>query len=133
MGTRLVDPNDGSVGRALASSLPYGENVHGVDASAGQPILMTSPTPPGHSRHAPCATVRTSVYEFLDEELAAQSCQDIVAHLALCGDCATFVEGERRFLAAVERCSCLQQAPATLRERIRATLEGREDSQRRQS
>jgi mycothiol system anti-sigma-R factor len=80
---------------------------------------------------ARCAGVRARVYEFLDAELAASDRERVDAHLSACPPCAGFFAHERAFLEVIERRRAVEEAPAELRDRIRAALTQREETRRR--
>lgn len=68
------------------------------------------------------------MFEFLDDELAPPQVALIVEHLILCGPCTGYVAFERTFLAVLRRRVPIDQAPAELRDRIRAALADRKRS-----
>jgi mycothiol system anti-sigma-R factor len=95
-------------------------------------FISTNMMKPGPGKHGgSCAGVRAKVYEFLDEELAPPDRRRVDAHLAACPPCAGHFAYERAFLAVVERRATIDEAPAELRERIRAALAMREEARRR--
>lgn len=84
-------------------------------------------------RSAPsCAAVRKLAYEFLDDELPRPESARVIEHLSLCSACAGHYAFERAFLAAVQRCSSIDEAPAELRDRLRAALAERGKSRHRE-
>jgi mycothiol system anti-sigma-R factor len=92
---------------------------------------MNSSTPSEPLHRSSCARVRACAFEYLDGELADDECTQILAHLDACPPCKSAVEGERRFLAALGRCCCIEAAPDELRSRINAALIAREEERRR--
>ena len=74
---------------------------------------------------APCVEVRRLVFEYLDDELGPAQVTLIAHHLTLCGPCAGFFAFERTFLAVLRRRVPIDEAPAELRDRIRAALADR--------
>ena len=80
------------------------------------------------STSSPCAEIRRLVFEFLDDELAAPQSTSVVDHLERCPPCKGYFAFERTFLAVVRRCVPIDQAPAELRDRIRAALADRKRS-----
>jgi mycothiol system anti-sigma-R factor len=80
-----------------------------------------------------CATVCERVYEFLDEELSPAERERIAGHLSSCPPCAGHFAFERAFLAVLHRRVTIDQAPAELRDRIRATLASLAEETRRRS
>ena len=79
-----------------------------------------------------CAGIREQVFEFLDAELVSPARERIEAHLSACPRCAGFFAHQRAFLEVIERRGTIDQAPAELRDRIRAVL-ARRAEMRRQS
>ena len=73
----------------------------------------------------PCVEVRRLAFEFVDDELGPAQAQLIVEHLTLCGPCDRAVAFERTFLAVLRQRVHIDQAPAELRDRIRAALADR--------
>ena len=69
-----------------------------------------------------CATVRKLAYEFLDEELPGPESARVIEHLSVCTPCAGHYAFERAYLAAVQRGCSIEEAPAELRDRLRAAL-----------
>jgi mycothiol system anti-sigma-R factor len=72
--------------------------------------------------------VRRLVFEFLDDELGQPQVAVITEHLTLCPPCAGYFAFERTFLAVLHRRIPVDQAPAELRDRIRAALDDRKRS-----
>jgi mycothiol system anti-sigma-R factor len=83
---------------------------------------MSNPPPDDEARSWPCAAVITRLYEFLDDELAAEVCEAIRGHLARCEPCARRFEYERVFLRVIQQRTQLERAPAELRRSILRSL-----------
>jgi mycothiol system anti-sigma-R factor len=71
----------------------------------------------GGHHETPCDEVLQRVYFFIDNELDGASRQQIEQHLDECGPCLDEVAVERLVKALIGR-SCLETAPAELRQRV---------------
>ena len=80
------------------------------------------------STPSPCAEIRRLVFEFLDDELGPPQSANVADHLERCPPCNGYFTFERTFLAVVQRRVPIDQAPAELRDRIRAALADRKRS-----
>jgi mycothiol system anti-sigma-R factor len=69
-----------------------------------------------------CSDVRSRIWAYLDDELAADQAASVRGHLNACPDCRAVVAGERGFLERVARAG-EEQAPAHLKSRVAAILD----------
>ena len=69
-----------------------------------------------------CGDVRSRIWAYLDDELAADQSASVRGHLDTCPDCRAVVAGERGFLERVARAG-EEQAPAHLKSRVAAILD----------
>ena len=79
---------------------------------------------------SPCVEIRKLAHEFLDAELSTSEWTRVDAHLEACPPCARYVAFERAFLAVIRRRTTVEQAPAELRDRLRAALARAEEKRR---
>ncbi|HEY7462021.1 MAG TPA: zf-HC2 domain-containing protein [Gemmatimonadota bacterium] len=73
-----------------------------------------------------CRELRENVDSFLDGELDASRASAVEAHAAVCPTCASRLSGERRVRERITSLCAGETAPAQLRERVRARVEGAE-------
>jgi mycothiol system anti-sigma-R factor len=69
-----------------------------------------------------CREALERLEAFLDGELGEVTASGLEEHLSDCGPCTDRVDFEERFRELVRR-GCADEAPATLRERIRVQLD----------
>lgn len=69
-----------------------------------------------------CREALERLESFLDGELGEVTAVRLEQHLSDCGPCTNRVDFEERFRELVRR-GCADEAPATLRERIRVQLD----------
>ena len=76
-----------------------------------------------------CDQVLTHLWQYIDEEIEAERCVELEAHLASCDGCRRALESDRQLKRIVRR--CCDERPATeavealvirVRQRIRVTL-----------
>lgn len=87
---------------------------------ADRDMIMATPLQRRPAIAGPCATFAERAHALLDGELGAPAAAALRAHAAACPPCARALEVERRFHDALHRRALLDQAPATLRDRVLA-------------
>ncbi len=69
-----------------------------------------------------CDDVRRLAYFFLDGTIGPHKADDLLKHLALCGDCDTYLKVEQRLRGFIRERLRPTPAPDRLRERIRESF-----------
>ncbi|HXM50299.1 MAG TPA: zf-HC2 domain-containing protein [Pyrinomonadaceae bacterium] len=72
-----------------------------------------------------CEDILARMTLYLDDELEAQECGNITAHLAGCASCRASFDSERRLLENVRGCGPLYVAPPELRARVENSVSDR--------
>jgi len=72
-----------------------------------------------------CEDILARMTLYLDDELEAQECGNITAHLAGCASCRASFDSERRLLENVRGCGPLHVAPPELRARVEKLVSDR--------
>jgi mycothiol system anti-sigma-R factor len=72
-----------------------------------------------------CEDILARMTLYLDDELEAQECGNITAHLAGCASCRASFDSERRLLENVRGCGPLHVAPPELRARVEKLVNDR--------
>lgn len=77
-----------------------------------------------------CDETRAQLFAYLDHELPSSEAERVRVHLARCPACRMLAVHDRRFLAAVRHAGgrTVESAPASLRERIRTSLDAVDDA-----
>lgn len=88
-----------------------------MSPAANQPI------PHDTAGESECEHALVHLYEYLDSEMTAEDERRMRAHLAHCTPCLAELSAEEIVKKLVRR-SCAEQAPHTLRVRIRTQLTG---------
>src|SRR5688572_18270520 len=88
----------------------------GINDARPAPLRMMNRFDPA------CGDVRSRIWAYLDDELAADQAASVRGHLDTCPDCRAVVAGERGFLERVARAG-EEQAPAHLKSRVAAILD----------
>ncbi|GGG76077.1 mycothiol system anti-sigma-R factor [Corynebacterium pelargi] len=71
----------------------------------------------GMHRDCNCAEIHASMFALLDEELSAEDCARLRAHLEACPGCAERVAAEVELRSLLRQCCCAP-APSRLRQKI---------------
>lgn len=74
-------------------------------------------------RQIDCLEALEKLYEYLDGELEAPSCDEVRAHMDICQHCYPALAIEESFRDAVKRCRKGEAAPDHLRDQILRIIE----------
>lgn len=88
---------------------------------AGDDVRVVTPIPHATDGESDCEHALGHLYEFLDSEMTSDDEARMRAHMAHCAPCVAELSAEELVKSLVRR-SCSEQAPESLRLRIRAQL-----------